>query len=67
MGVVDRRDQAYWRERAAIARRGRHVVKNNGWGRSLVKGQKRVVSASKSEEKCPRHYASKRAAARRRS
>jgi hypothetical protein len=34
-----RRQQRYWRERAAIARRGRYVVKH-GFGRSEVKGRK---------------------------
>jgi len=61
---VDRKEQADFKARAKAARAGTHLVRGNGTGRSLVKGRKLNISASKSEDKCPRHYARKKAARR---
>jgi hypothetical protein len=58
---VDRQQQADLKARAKAARAGKHFIRGNGTGRSLVKGRKLNISAAKSEDKCPRHYAQMKA------
>lgn len=70
MSMTLRESQRHFEERAKAAKRGTLVAgfpKDFQPGlRSRTKGRKQVISASKSEEKCPTHYRNKRARARRR-
>lgn len=62
---VDRKEQADFRARAKFARvGGKYHVKGRGLNRKMKRGQYAVESASKNQDKCPRHYAKKKAANR---
>jgi hypothetical protein len=55
--AVNRVLQRSFERRVDLAKNaGKYNVRHLGNGRSLVRGKKLAISASKSEDKAPRHY-----------